>query len=107
MKRLLTTLVMVTALLDSAGMARADAESDFDKGWAASKRGDQTEAVKWYRKAADQGHPDAKKLQNEAEAKIAAANRTESERLAANARHEAAEQRRASEARRAAEAAKT
>ena len=63
--------------------------------------------MRWYRKADEQGHPDAKKLQNEAKAKIAAANRTESERLVANAHHEAAEHRRASETRRAAEAAKT
>ena len=52
MKRLLTTLVILAGLIGSAGAVWAD---DFDKGWAAEKAGDYAEAVKWYRKAAEQG----------------------------------------------------
>ena len=52
MKRLLTTLVILTGLFGSAGAVWAQ---DFDKGWAAEKAGDYAEAVKWYRKAAEQG----------------------------------------------------
>ncbi|MDG2286187.1 MAG: tetratricopeptide repeat protein, partial [Alphaproteobacteria bacterium] len=59
MKRLLTTLVVLTGLLGSAGAVWADAESDFDKGYAADEAGDFTEAAKWYRKAAEQGNADA------------------------------------------------
>ena len=52
MKRLLTTLVVLTGLIGSGGAVWAD---DFDKGWAAEKAGDYAEAAKWYRKAAEQG----------------------------------------------------
>ena len=55
MKRLLTTLVILTGLIGSAGAVWADAESDFVKGWFAHMDGDFTEALKWYRKAAEQG----------------------------------------------------
>jgi len=33
----------------------ADAQSDFNKGYAADKASNYAEAVKWYRKAAEQG----------------------------------------------------
>jgi TPR repeat protein len=59
MKRLLTTLVILTGLIGSAGAVWADAESDFVKGWFAHMDGDFTEALKWYRKAAEQGDADA------------------------------------------------
>ena len=62
MKRLLTTLVILTGLLGSAGMVWADARSDFKKGWAAEQAGDYALAVKWYRKGAEQG--DAKAQNN-------------------------------------------
>ena len=52
MKRFLTTLVILTGLIGSGGAAWAD---DFDKGYAAYKAGDYAEAVKWFRKAAEQG----------------------------------------------------
>ena len=52
MKRLFTTLVILTGLIGSAGMVWAD---DFDKGEAAYNAGNFEEAVKWYRKAAEQG----------------------------------------------------
>jgi TPR repeat protein len=52
MKRLLTTLVILTGLLGSGGAVWAD---DFDKGEAAYNAGNFEEAVKWYRKAAEQG----------------------------------------------------
>jgi len=55
MKRLLTTLVILTGLIGSGGAVWADAQSDFDKGYAADEAGDFTEAAKWYRKAAEQG----------------------------------------------------
>ena len=56
MKRLLTTLVILTGLLGSGGAVWAD---DFDKGYAAYEAGDYAEAVKWYRKAAEQGYAGA------------------------------------------------
>ena len=56
MKRLLTTLVILTGLFGSAGAVWAD---DFDKGYAAYEVGDYAETVKWYRKAADQGYAKA------------------------------------------------
>ena len=59
MKRLLTTLVILTGLLGSAGAVWADAEDDFNTGRAAYNAGDEAEAVKWYRKAAEQGHAKA------------------------------------------------
>jgi TPR repeat protein len=59
MKRLLTTLVILTGLIGSAGAVWADAESDFVKGWFAHMDGDFTEALKWYRKAAEQGDAEA------------------------------------------------
>jgi len=55
MKRLLTTLVILTGLLGSAGAVWADAVSDFRKGFNAHKAGHHAEAVKWYRKSAEQG----------------------------------------------------
>ena len=59
MKRLLTTLVILTGLLGSAGAVWADAEDNFHKGDAAYKAGNKVEAVKWYRKAAEQGFAQA------------------------------------------------
>jgi TPR repeat protein len=56
MKRLLTTLVILTGLIGSAGAVRADAQSDYDRGWEAYQAGDKVWALKWYRKAAEQGH---------------------------------------------------
>jgi TPR repeat protein len=56
MKKLLTTLVILTGLLGSGGAVWADAQSDAVKGYAAYKAGDYAEAVKWYRKAAEQGN---------------------------------------------------
>ncbi len=55
MKRLLTTLVILTGLLGSGGAVWADAQSDLDKGDAAFEADNFKEAVKWYRKAAEQG----------------------------------------------------
>ena len=55
MKRLLTTLVILTGLIGSAGAMWGDAQSDFDKGLAAYKVSKHTEAVKWWRTAAKQG----------------------------------------------------
>ena len=55
MKRLLTTLVILTGLIGSAGAVWADAKSDYNKGKVASAAGDYAEAVKWYRKAAERG----------------------------------------------------
>ena len=57
MKRLLTTLVILTGLLGSGGAAWADALDDYNKGYDAYKTGDYVEAAKWYRKAAEQGLP--------------------------------------------------
>ena len=57
MKRLLTTLVILTGLLGSAGAAWADALDDYNKGVDAYDAGNFEEAVKWYRKAAEQGLP--------------------------------------------------
>jgi TPR repeat protein len=59
MKRLLTTLVILTGLLGSAGAVWADAEDDFYKGYKAYQAGDYAEALKWYRKAAEQGYASA------------------------------------------------
>jgi hypothetical protein len=50
MKRLLTTLVILTGLIGSAGAVWADAQSDAVKGYKAYQAGDFTEAVKWSRK---------------------------------------------------------
>jgi tetratricopeptide (TPR) repeat protein len=55
MKRLLTTLVILTGLIGSAGAVWADAQRDFLKGVLANEDGNFEEAVKWYRKAAEQG----------------------------------------------------
>jgi TPR repeat protein len=55
MKRLLTTLVILTGLIGSGGAVWAD---DFGKGYAAYEAGDYAEAVKWYRKAAEMGDND-------------------------------------------------
>ena len=51
MRRLLTTLVILTGLFCSAGAVWADAQSANDKGDKAYYAGDYAEAVKWYRKA--------------------------------------------------------
>ena len=56
MKRLLTTLVILTGLLGSGGAVWADAQSDAVKGYKAYQAGDFTEAVKWSRKAGDKGN---------------------------------------------------
>jgi TPR repeat protein len=53
MKRLLTTLVILTGLIGSGGAAWAD---DSNKGYAAYQAGDYAEALKWWRKAAEQGN---------------------------------------------------
>ena len=55
MKRLLTTLVILTGLIGSGGAVWADANGDFVKGLTADQAGDYAEAAKWYRKAANQG----------------------------------------------------
>jgi TPR repeat protein len=54
MKRLLTTPVILTGLI---GLAGCGGGSDFRKAWRAHQAGDYSEAVKWYRKAAEQGFP--------------------------------------------------
>jgi TPR repeat protein len=59
MKRLLTTLVILTGLFGWAGAVWADAQSDFDKGVEAYDAGNFEEALKWYRKAAEQGLAEA------------------------------------------------
>ena len=51
--------MILTGLLGSAGAVWADAQSDFDKGYAADEAGDFTEAAKWYSRAAVRGHADA------------------------------------------------
>jgi TPR repeat protein len=56
MKRLLTTLVILTGLIGSAGSVWADGQSDADKGYAAYKAGNYVETAKWWRKAAEQGY---------------------------------------------------
>ena len=56
MKRLLTTLVIFAGLLGSVGAVWAYADDDFNKGDRAYEAGDYAEAVKWWRKAAEQGH---------------------------------------------------
>ncbi|MDA9976050.1 sel1 repeat family protein [Alphaproteobacteria bacterium] len=61
MKRLLTTLVILTGLIGSAGAVWADAQSDFDKGDAAYKAGNKVESVKWFRKSAEQGNAKAQR----------------------------------------------
>ena len=59
MKRLLTTLVILTGLIGSGGAVWADAVSDYNKGKAAHNAGKLTEAAKWYLKAAKQGNAEA------------------------------------------------
>ena len=59
MKRLLTTLVILTGLLGSGGAVWADAVDDYNKGVDAYNAGNEAEAVKWYRKAAEQGDAEA------------------------------------------------
>ena len=59
MKRLLTTLVILTGLIGSAGAVWADAQIDVVKGYKAEQAGNYAEAVKWYRKAAEQGYAKA------------------------------------------------
>ena len=59
MKRLLTTLVILTGLLGSAGAVWADSQSDAVKGYKAYQAGNYAEAVKWWRKAAEQGLAEA------------------------------------------------
>ena len=59
MKRLLTTLVILTGLIGSGGAVWADAQSDAVKGYKAYQAGNYAEAVKWWRKAAEQGLAEA------------------------------------------------
>jgi hypothetical protein len=59
MKRLLTTLVILTGLIGSGGAVWADAVDDYNKGVDANDAGNFEEAVKWYRKSAEQGDADA------------------------------------------------
>ena len=59
MKRLLTTLVILTGLIGSAGAVWADAVDDYNKGVNAYDAGNFEEAVKWWRKAAEQGFAEA------------------------------------------------
>jgi len=59
MKRLLTTLVVLTGLFGGTGAVWADAQSDFKKGMAAYGGNRLAEAVTWTRKAAEQGYADA------------------------------------------------
>ena len=59
MKRLLTTLVILTGLFGGTGAVWADAQSDFKKGMAAYGGNRLAEAVTWTRKAAEQGYADA------------------------------------------------
>ena len=56
MRRLLTTLVILTGLFCSSGAVWADAQSANDKGYKAYNAGDYAEAVKWFRKGAEQGY---------------------------------------------------
>ena len=79
MKRLLTTLVILTGLLGSGGAVRADAESDYNynKGWDAFAAGNCAEGVKWYRAAAAQGDVDARDELPEAKRLCEAKRRTE------------------------------
>jgi hypothetical protein len=48
MKRLLTTLVILTSLIGSAGAVWADAVSDYNKGLDAFEAGNKAEAAKWW-----------------------------------------------------------
>jgi len=59
MKRLLTTLVILTGLIGSTGAVWAGAVDDYNKGVDAYDAGDYAEAVKWYRKSAEQGNASA------------------------------------------------
>jgi TPR repeat protein len=52
--RLLAILLCLS--LAPLSSAFADAEEDFDRGWAAYTKGDYPQAVKWFRKAAEQGN---------------------------------------------------
>ncbi|MDG2496511.1 MAG: tetratricopeptide repeat protein [Alphaproteobacteria bacterium] len=58
--RLLAILLCLS--LAPLSSAFADAEEDFDRGWAAYTKGDYPQAVKWFRKAAEQGQVDAQSL---------------------------------------------
>ena len=66
MKRLLTTLVILAGLI---GLAGCGGGSDSRKAWKAHQAGDYAEAVKWYRKAAEQGDADAQNQLRRLEAK--------------------------------------
>ena len=55
--RLLAILLCLS--LAPLSSAFADAEEDFDRGWAAYTKGDYPQAVKWFRKAAEQGEASA------------------------------------------------
>lgn len=59
MKRLLTTLVILTGLFGAGGAVWADAESDAHKGWEAFKSRDYATALKVWRPLAEQGNADA------------------------------------------------
>jgi len=54
MKRLLTTLVILTGLLGGAGAAGAQ---DFDKGLKAAQNGDWVTALKEWKPLVEQGSP--------------------------------------------------
>ena len=57
MKRLLTTLVILTGLIGSGGAVWAQ---DFNKGLEAAQSGDFATAMKEWKPLAEQGHSDAK-----------------------------------------------
>jgi len=59
MKRLLTTLVILTGLFGSADAVRADEIDDYNKGVVAYNAENLEEAVKWFRKSAEQGLAEA------------------------------------------------
>ena len=60
MRRLLTTLVILTGLFCSAGAVWADAQSANGKGNKAYDVGDYAEEVKWFRKSPEQGYANAR-----------------------------------------------
>ena len=55
MKRLLTTLVILTGLVGSAGAVWADAQSDFENGMKAAQSGDFATALKEWKPLAEHG----------------------------------------------------
>ena len=59
MKQLLTVVVMVVSVLGAGQAVRADAQRDLHEGIAAQRAGAYGDAVKWFRKAAEQGVAEA------------------------------------------------